>query len=90
MSRVAVLRLRIPGTSLMEVLSGTNVIQESRAGRRFVYLPTHRLPAFDRATIATWTRLGYEVVPIDALGPAMLGGGVRCLSQVVRERPGGS
>jgi len=37
------------------------------------------------AAAATWRALGFDVVPVDALGPAMNGGGIRCLSQVYRE-----
>ncbi len=67
-------------------LSYTNVVQDHRGGKPTVYLPTYRFDVLDNAAARAWRRLGYEVVRIDALGPALNGGGVHCLSQVLRAR----
>ena len=65
-------------------LSYTNVVQDERGGIPTVYMPTYRLPALDDHAVATWKRCGFRVVRIDAFGPGLNGGGVRCLSQVIR------
>jgi hypothetical protein len=62
----------------------TNVVQDQRNGQRTVYLPRYDVGEIDRRAAAAWTALGHRVVSIDALGPAMLGGSLRCLSQVLR------
>jgi hypothetical protein len=66
------------------LLSWTNVILDEREGKRTAYVPSYRLPALDRAAAETWRRLGFRVVPVDALGPGLNGGGLRCMSQVFR------
>jgi hypothetical protein len=66
------------------VLTYTNVIQDERAGARTVYLPRYRLAALDQWATSAWKGLGYRVVPIHAVGPAMHGGSLRCASVVVK------
>ena len=72
------------------VLSYTNVIQDTRAGQRTVYMPTYRLPTLDEYAARTWEQCGFRVVRVDALGPALKGGAVRCLSQVIRHFTAGA
>jgi len=60
-----------------------NVLQETRQGRRIVYLPIYRVPALDGAAIATYESLGFEVRRIDVSGVCHLLGMVRCLANVV-------
>ncbi len=84
--RVPFLTLHPLRTNLHLSLSYNNVVQEMRPGGPRVYLPTYRLPALDQAATDVWRKLGYEVVPIDCLGPAVFGGSVRCLCQTIRER----
>ena len=67
------------------VLSYANVIQDRREGRPTVYMPTYRLGPLDAAAKRTWRRLGFRVVTVDALGAALYGGALHCLSQVVRD-----
>jgi hypothetical protein len=81
---VPFLALGAPDSALTLTISYTNVVQDERDGRRTVYMPAYGLACLDRAAAATWARLGYRVVWIDALGPGLLGGSVRCLGQVVR------
>ncbi len=66
------------------VLSYTNVLQDVRGGVRTVYMPTYRLPTFDDRAARAWKRCGYRVVRVDAFGPGLNGGALRCLSQVIR------
>ncbi len=84
--RVPFLNLHPGRTQLYLSLSWNNVVQEVRNGTPRVYLPTYRLPALDQSATKTWESLGYEVIPIDCLGPAIFGGAIRCLSQTVREQ----
>ena len=75
---------QVPGARHELRLTYNNVIMESRKNQRTVYLPKYGLADIDRAARATYERYGYRVVSIDALGPALFGGSVRCLSQVFR------
>jgi hypothetical protein len=85
--RVPYLSLRLGDTEGPITFSWNNVVQEIRRGRPRVYLPTYRLPALDEAASKVYADLGYEVIPIDCLGPALYGGAIRCLSQVLRVPP---
>jgi len=67
-------------------LTYTNVVQDRRGGTHTIYLPQYGLPALDRAASAAWETLGCRVVGVDALGPAMHGGAIRCLSHVIKRR----
>jgi hypothetical protein len=60
-----------------------NVLQESRADRHIVYLPTYRVPALDAAARQVYESLGCEVRPIDVSLVSHLLGAVRCLANVV-------
>lgn len=82
--RVPWLSFRFPGTMAEFRFSYNNVILENRDGRRIVYLPAYGIPALDAAAQKIWSQQGFQVVSIDALGPAIFGGAVRCLSQVFR------
>lgn len=62
----------------------TNVIMEDRGGERIVYLPQLEIASLDEAARRVWKQAGFRVVPIPALGPAIYGGGVRCMSHVLR------
>ena len=70
------------------ILSWSNVVQEQRPEGDRVYLPVYGLPALDDAAAKAWGRGGATVIRIPALGPAMRGGGLRCLTQTVRARRG--
>jgi hypothetical protein len=74
-------------TGARVVLSYTNVIQDERHGVRTVYMPTYRLPTFDDQAARAWKRCGFQVVRVDAFGPGLNGGALRCLSQVIRRAP---
>jgi hypothetical protein len=60
------------------LFSWTNVILDERDGKRTAYVPSYRLPALDHKAAEVWRRLGYRVVAVDALGPGLNGGGLRC------------
>jgi hypothetical protein len=84
--------VRVPLASLRDArrpirfgFSYNNVIMDRRQGRRVVYMPTCGIGTLDTAARQVWESQNYEVITIDALGPALLGGGVRCLSQVFRQ-----
>ena len=83
-TEVPLLLLDPPRTGSSLVLSYTNVIQDERDGARTVYLPTYRLPRLDRVAKRVWRGLGFRVVSVDALGPALQGGALHCLSQATR------
>lgn len=65
-------------------ISYNNVVLEDRGTSRTVYLPFYGLGAVDKAAMAVWNAAGFRVRPIPCLGPAYFGGGVRCLTQVLR------
>jgi hypothetical protein len=69
---------------LFATITYTNGVIDVRDGRKTVYLPVYGLGALDEAATKAWAQLGYRVVAIDALGAAIHGGAVRCLSQVIR------
>jgi len=89
--------VRVPYLTLDPVRYGlyltityTNVVFDVRGDHKTVYVPVYGLGALDDAATRAWRELGYEVVPIDALGPAIHGGALRCLSQVTRSSPAGA
>ena len=59
--------------------------QDERDGVRTVYLPTYRCRPLDDSAKRIWRRLGFRVVAVDALGPALHGGAIHCLSHVTRD-----
>ena len=73
---------RADGTRI--VLSYTNVVLDAAPDRKRAYVPQYGLATLDQAALDTWRRLGWTPVGIDCLGPALAGGGLRCLTQVVR------
>jgi hypothetical protein len=69
------------------ILTWTNAVVETREGKRRVYLPEYGLKRLDRAAQEAWAAVGCEPVPISAEAVIVLGGGVRCVTNAVREAP---
>ena len=66
------------------MLTYNNVIIETVAAGRRVYLPRYGWPAMDDAAREAWTALGFAVQPIDGLTiSAMYGGALRCAVKVL-------
>jgi N-dimethylarginine dimethylaminohydrolase len=69
------------------IVTWTNAVAEARDGKRRVYLPCYGLKRLDRAAQDAWEALGFEAVPISAEALIVLGGGVRCITNTLREAP---
>jgi hypothetical protein len=66
------------------VLTYNNVLVETRADRKFVYLPQYGLDALDRAARERWQTMGYDVIPIRGFTTsALYGGALRCSVKVL-------
>lgn len=66
------------------MLTYNNVIVETGAAGRRVYLPRYGWPAMDDAARDAWTALGFTVQQIDGLTiSAMYGGALRCAVKVL-------
>ncbi len=65
------------------IVTYNNVLQETRDGRRIVYMPIYQIPALDDAARRTYESLGFLVRPIDVSSVCHLLGAVRCLANVV-------
>lgn len=76
---------RADGTRV--VLSYTNVVLDAAPDRKRAFIPQYGLATLDRAALEAWRDLGWTPVGIECLGPALAGGGLRCLTQVVRREP---
>lgn len=61
----------------------TNALFDRDAVGPIVYLPTYRIEALDRAAAATYTALGYRVIPIDVSTMYMRNGSLGCLVDVL-------
>ena len=67
------------------MLTYNNVLIESDADGKRVYLPRYGWPALDIAARQTWEALGFATRPIDGLTiSAMYGGALRCAVKVLR------
>ncbi len=84
--KVPFLGFHLPSTGMNQMISYTNAVQEEVGGEKIAYVPRYGLPPLDRAGLQTWEELGYRVRAIEATGPSMLGGGVRCISQQIRAK----
>jgi N-dimethylarginine dimethylaminohydrolase len=67
------------------IVTWTNAVAEARDGKRVVYLPCYGLKRLDRAAQDVWEALGFETAPISAEALIVLGGGVRCVTNALRE-----
>jgi len=67
------------------ILTWTNAVVEKRGGKCRVYLPEYGLKRLDRSAQDAWAAAGCEPVPISAEAVIILGGGVRCVTNAVRE-----
>ncbi len=67
------------------ILTWTNAVVETRAGKRRVYLPSYGLKRLDALGQEAWRALGWEPVPITADAVIVLGGGVRCVTNTRRD-----
>jgi len=75
----------VPGRDGRTYLSYLNVILDSRAGRRRVYMPVYRHAAeLNAAATSVWQSLGYEVAPVDCSAAYTHFGSLRCLVNVLR------
>jgi hypothetical protein len=71
------------------MLTYNNVIVETDAAGRRVYLPRYGWPAMDDAARQAWAALGFEARPIDGLTiSAMYGGALRCAVKVLARTKG--
>lgn len=71
------------------MLTYNNVIVESDAAGRRVYLPRYGWPAMDDAAREAWAALGFAARPIDGLTiSAMYGGALRCSVKVLARGAG--
>ncbi len=78
--------LRLPavfGASGDWVMTYNNIIMDVQNGRRIVMMPTYNQPEMDRAAAEAYTKLGFEVRPIDVSNVFEFGGAVRCIVNVV-------
>lgn len=66
------------------LLSWNNVLLDSRADHRVVWLPRYGIASLDEAARRVWEGLGYRVHSIDTTGPIRFHGGLRCLTNVVK------
>ncbi|MCK6460191.1 MAG: agmatine deiminase family protein, partial [Planctomycetes bacterium] len=67
------------------ILTWTNAVVETRAGKRRVYMPCYGLKRLDALGQEAWRALGWEPVPITADALIVLGGGVRCVTNTRRD-----
>jgi hypothetical protein len=66
------------------MLTYNNVLLESDATGRRVYVPRYGWPEFDQAAFQAWHALGFDTRPIDGVTiSAMYGGAVRCALKVL-------
>ncbi|MGI9429157.1 MAG: agmatine deiminase family protein, partial [Bythopirellula sp.] len=80
---------RIPALLLpsdSSVATYVNVLQETDATQRVVYLPQYGFEAIDRAAVERFQQLGYGVHPIRLNNIYRAGGSLRCLVNVVARK----
>ena len=70
----------VPAAEPFVFLGYNNILMETRAGERHVYLPCYGVEALDAAAIAAWEGLGARVHPIRCDRIFRLGGTIRCLA----------
>jgi len=67
------------------VVNWNNVVLERRGGLKIAYVSRCGLPSMDGRAHALWRRMGYVVHSIDCRGAIIWGGGVRCLTNGLRQ-----
>ena len=79
---------RLPIIHLGEecALTYNNVLMETRAGRRIVYMPVYAVGALDRAAAELYKSLGFEVRPVDVTRIYEYGGTIRCLTNILARK----
>jgi len=65
------------------IVTYNNVLQETRGGKRIVYMPIYEIPALDRAARELYESLGMTVKEINVSTICHLLGAVRCMANVV-------
>lgn len=82
--------LRIPAFADPELnwmITYNNVIMEEQDERRRVLVPVYHLPAMDDLAVAIYSALDFEVSTVDVSQIYMMGGAIRCMTNVTqRER----
>lgn len=66
------------------IVNWNNAVLTVREGMRRAYVPHYRWAGVDERAHAVWRDRGWEVVPVDVRAAISRGGGVRCLTQVLR------
>jgi N-dimethylarginine dimethylaminohydrolase len=80
-------RLPILHTDDGDLLTWNNAVTERRGTRGTAYVPSYGIPSLDDLARRTWTQAGYEVKSVRCAQVIGEGGAVRCLTNVLRDRP---
>jgi N-dimethylarginine dimethylaminohydrolase len=79
-------RIPIVHTNDECTITYNNVLMETRAGLRIVYMPVYGIPELDRAAKKKYETLGFRVCSVSAADISKHGGTLRCLTNVLARK----
>jgi len=68
------------------MITYNNILLDQHNGQRVVYMPVYNIPPLDRAALAIYRGLGFEVHAVDVSAIYERGGALRCIANVTRRR----